>query len=66
MAEREREVRRFHAFSAAERDAILAGLRLLQRAHILPLEIMDIATNGEEHLVLDDDAIDALCERINA
>ena len=65
MAEREREVRHFHA-SATERDAILAGLRLLQRAYGLPPEIEDIATDGGTHPLLDDDAIDSLCERINA
>jgi len=59
-------VRFFHPLSAAERDTVLAGLRLLQRAYTLPLEIEDIATNGGEHPVLDDDAIDDLCERINA
>lgn len=51
-------------FDEVERDAILAALRLLQ-ARGCPAELLDIATNGESHAILSDDAIDVLCERLN-
>jgi hypothetical protein len=47
-----------------ERDAILAALRLLQ-ARGCPAELLDIATNGDRHAIASDEAIDALCERLN-
>jgi len=54
--------------TAQERDAVLAGLRLLQRAleaGSVPLMLRDILTNGGTHAGLDPAAIDALCERAN-
>lgn len=49
-----------------ELNAILAGLRLLQRTKTLPAGILDVLTNGEEKAaVLDDAAIDELCEKLN-
>lgn len=53
-----------------ERDAMLAGLRLLQREFArvpstMALEVLDIYTNGNAHKGLQDDEIDALCERLN-
>lgn len=58
------------SISPPERDMILAALRLYQQVHDqtggdLPDDILDIATNGEAHEVIDLEAIDALCERIN-
>jgi hypothetical protein len=49
-----------------ERDTILAALRLF-RDYPEPLGDMltDIATNCGGHLGLDDEEIDALCQRIN-
>lgn len=51
-----------------ERDAVLAGLRLLQIAlktgPVTPV-LRDIVTNGDAHPGLDPTEIDALCERIN-
>ena len=56
------------AITAQERDAVLAGLRLLQlalaRDDIAPV-LMSILTNDSAHAGLDITAIDALCERIN-
>ncbi|UTU07723.1 hypothetical protein CcrC1_gp532 [Caulobacter phage C1] len=54
------------AFDLDEREAaaVIAGLRLLQRIGV-PVELEDVATNGGAFDVLDDTAIDALCERIN-
>ena len=52
----------------AERDAVLTGLRLLQRAieaDSLALSLMDILTNGGAHPGVDPEAIDTLCERLN-
>ena len=48
-----------------ERDVILAALRLWQTAVVenLPSDILLIAENNGERL--SDEAIDALCERIN-
>lgn len=51
-------------FDDAERDAMLAALRLLQ-SRGCPDELLDIATNGERHAILSPEAIDALCERLN-
>ena len=49
-----------------ERDAVLVGLRLLQRRRTtLSDELMDILTNGGKHVGLGMEGIDALCERIN-
>ena len=57
-----------------ERDAVLAGLRLLEawrtdrvasRSADLDVAIDDIESSGGEHDVLEADDIDALCERIN-
>ena len=54
--------------SEVERDAILAGLRLLE-AQIdlgeLSEEIEDIYTNGDKHDGLPLADIDDLCERMN-
>ena len=47
-------------------SAILAGLHLLQNeTGSLPCGIDEIATCGNEHPPLEDEAIDELCERIN-
>lgn len=48
-----------------ERDTVLAALRLWQRLGGANSEEWDIATNGGSHEGLDDDAVDALCERLN-
>ena len=48
-----------------ELAAILAGLRLLQAAPALPPGIEKIATDCGDFEPLDDERIDALCERIN-
>lgn len=49
-----------------ERDAILAGLRLLQEnSENLPPMIGDIYTNCGEHSGLSFGEIDHLCEKIN-
>lgn len=51
-----------------ERNTILAALRLWQHTDkygILPVDLVEIATNDGAHDQLDDAAIDALCERIN-
>ena len=58
------------AISTDERDIILASLRLYQHVYEetggdIPDDILDIATNGGSHEVLDLEAIDDLCERIN-
>ena len=52
-------------FNAVERDTILAALRLWQRTKEIPQGILDIATNGGAHAVIEDNDIDELCERIN-
>lgn len=56
------------AVTAQERDAMLAGLRLLQlalaRGDIDPA-LTSILTNDSAHAGLELTAIDALCERIN-
>ncbi|EXL06474.1 hypothetical protein BG46_17125 [Brucella anthropi] len=54
--------------TAQERDAILAGLRLLQiaaRTGNFPPMIREIYTRDDAHAGLDLSAIDALCERTN-
>ncbi len=61
---------RIPTISTLERDIILASLRLYQHVHDqtggdIPEDILDIATDGGSHKVLDLDAIDDLCERIN-
>lgn len=48
-----------------ELATILAGLRLLQAAPALPAEIEEIATEQGDFERMDDEQIDALCERIN-
>lgn len=52
-----------------ERDAVLAGLRLLQLAIAggmpIDLPLMSILTNDDAHAGLDLPEIDGLCERIN-
>ena len=54
--------------TAQERDALLAGLRLLQlalgRGDLEPA-LENIVTNDDAHTGLDPTRIDALCERIN-
>ena len=54
----------------AERDMILAALRLWNDAmndggHLINDGLLDIATNGGKHALMDDNAISGLCERIN-
>jgi len=54
--------------TAQERDAVLAGLRLLQvavRTGDFPPMVREIYTNDGAHTGLDVNATDALCERIN-
>ena len=54
--------------SGPERDAVLAGLRLLQQelcSGNLSIDTKDIYTNCNEHMGLDLKDIDDLCERIN-
>jgi hypothetical protein len=51
-------------FDDQETAIILAGLRLIQRQGV-PDDLEDIATNFGAFDPLDDDDIDALCERIN-
>lgn len=59
-----------HRLLGIERDMILAALNLWINvvndggAYITP-ELLDIATNGEKHELMDDTAIDDLCERLN-
>lgn len=55
-----------------ERDALLAGLRLLQLALENPddggwfgEDLKNVFTNGGQHEGLDPDEIDELCERLN-
>ena len=54
--------------TAQERDAVLAGLRLLQIAvrtgNFAPM-VREIYTNDGAHTGIDASAIDALCERTN-
>lgn len=47
------------------RDIVLAALRLWQHSAEVPVDIMEIATNGSTHAVMSDDDIDDLCEHIN-
>lgn len=49
-----------------ERDAVIAGLRLLQerRNHLHP-DLYEIYTNGRTHTGMDLEEIDVLCERLN-
>ncbi|WP_375262488.1 hypothetical protein [Palleronia sp.] len=49
-----------------ELATILAALRLLQQTPALPPEIEEIATEEGDFERIDDEKIDALCERINA
>lgn len=56
--------------TGAERDMVLAALRLWNDvvndgAEYITPELLEIATNGDAHPLLDDVAIDELCERIN-
>lgn len=54
--------------TAQERDAVLAGLRLLQiaaRTGEFPPMIREIYTNDGAHAGLDPNAIDELCKRTN-
>lgn len=53
------------AISDRELASILAALRLYQR-NDCPVDLRDIATNGDTHIILSADEIDALCERINS
>lgn len=54
-------------FNEIQRNAILAALRLMQRAGAATAgsDIHDIATNCGTHEPLDDAGIDALCDQIN-
>lgn len=61
---------RIPPISTEQRDMILAALRLYQQVHDqtggdIPDDILAIATDGGSHEVIDLDAIDDLCERIN-
>lgn len=54
----------------AERDQILAALRLWNDVvndggEYINDMLVDIATNGDSHPMMDDNAIDLLCERLN-
>lgn len=54
-----------------QRDQILAALRLWQDVvndggTYITQALLDIATNGDDHELLDDIAIDELCEAINS
>lgn len=57
--------------SDQERDMILAALRLWidvvndGGGEYLNDTLINIATNGDQHPMMDDQEIDALCERIN-
>lgn len=56
--------------SDQERDMILAALRLWidvvnDGAEYINDMLLNIATNGDRHPMMDDQEIDALCERIN-
>ncbi len=55
------------AFDFDDQDTaiVLAGLRLIQ-AQGVPNDLEDVATGGGEFEIMGDDAIDDLCERINA
>jgi hypothetical protein len=58
-----------YVIDLTDRDAILAGLRLLQEAIIAGWvrdEIADIATCGDEHAMPSVERIDELCERLNS
>ena len=67
------EQHKYYALTGAERDTVLAALRVFQAKAAYDggvcgeqlTAIIDIATNGGAHPALDVDAIDALCERIN-
>jgi hypothetical protein len=56
--------------SLQERDMILAALRLWNDSvndgseYITP-ELIEIATNDQAHALMDDNEIDALCQKIN-
>jgi hypothetical protein len=56
-----------HDIDDRERDAILAGLRMVQQAieGNAPAMDEDVFTNGGDHEGLDPDEIDELCERLN-
>jgi hypothetical protein len=49
--------------SLPERDIILAALRLYQEQDFIPQDIIEIA--ADSGTILDDDAIDELCEELN-
>ncbi|QIG75705.1 hypothetical protein EVC20_134 [Rhizobium phage RHph_Y2_17_1] len=56
--------------TAQQRDMIIASLRLWidvvnDGAEYITPELLDIATNGDSHALMDDNEIDALCQRIN-
>lgn len=56
------------SLTARERDALLAGLRLLQIAlarSALDEALRSVLTDDDAHAALDLEEIDALCERIN-
>ena len=53
-----------------ERDAILAGLRLLQleldkEHHDIPVYIKNVLTDSSTHPPISVDEIDVLCEKVN-
>lgn len=45
--------------------AVLTGLRLLQQAEDLSPALNAIYTNGDQLVPLNNDEIDALCEKLN-
>jgi hypothetical protein len=60
----------FCSIDAQERNTILAALRVYQRSGYgepakQPDWVFDLASNGETEITLNDEAIDALCEKVN-
>jgi len=51
--------------TGAQRDVILAALRLWQQTDNPGTELWEIATNGDSHGGLDNADIDDLCEKLN-
>ena len=54
--------------NASDRDAMLAGLRLLQHCRgreSVPPEILDVVSNNNTQALPTDQEIDELCERLN-
>lgn len=66
----EPEPAKSHTLTNTQRDMILAALRLWQGvvndggSYLTP-ELLEVATNSDEHELLDDVGIDQLCEALN-